>query len=750
MAVVLRFALVAGIDAPWVAPDEMLYALLGESVWETTEYGVLGLGASYYGIYGLLPGGLVAAFGPSTALVATQVVQVLAVGGTGLVSWFWARRVASPPWPLAAAALTLALPGLTLAGLMMSEALFVAGTTIALFAISAAVARPSTITLVVSSGAILLAAQIRLQGLLLLPLFALSAIVTAAVTRDSGRLRAIAPALIGLGGWAAAWLAIVRDYGGQLGAYSTVLEQKPSLGDAMAWIAWHGADVIVIGAALPAVATLALVVLVLNGTERDRDVIALVVTTVIWSLFMVVTVGIFAAQHVGHLAGRNLLSVAPPLFVCFAAWAAAGHWRRGRLTLAICAPIGLLLAIAPESVIGPEASAPDALELVPVSLLSENLSSVPFRVVWVAMVAVVLGSSVCLARFGPRAAAAVTIGLVVALAATSVVAADRIRARAAFDRNEFFGGRGSSWIDETIGEPTVLLDEGSYYWNDYWHQAYWNDEVEAVASVSAGDRSGRLPGGIAMTVYDDGSIRRAPRRLFVAQNVITGEFTTLVGTPRTRLERSTRLPDLVAWRTNGRPVVLSTRMHGIEFNGVATGPVRIQVFRCRRGRLEVPIKGLGGPTTVSWRVAGHSRGSTPIRASWDMLRIPLPDTDNDGACLISLTPVAPVALGNLSRFPALAEASPTLEARPLYESYYRQRAPVPGTRVGYCLGEQFLQLTAGQPRTDPAYRGAVPASYVDGVGLTCAVPPSFRQVGYAGPKQNVAPGIYPFYRASGG
>lgn len=61
----------------------------------------------------------------------------------------------------------------------------------------------------------------------------------------------------------------------------------------------------------------------------------------------------------------------------------------------------------------------------------------------------------------------------------------------------------------------------------------------------------------------------------------------------------------------------------------------------------------------------------------------------------------------------------------------------------------FLNLLAGQPKTDSHYTGAVPAWYVQGVGLTCSLTPaqaalaaaSTQRVGAAGDPEIPIPGI---------
>ena len=745
IALVGRLALMIGTDTPWVAPDEMLYVLLGKSFWEHGSYSILGVDAAFYGMYGFIPGGLTAALGLSTGMLATQLLQVLAVGVTGAVTLVWARRVASPPWALAAAALTLVLPGLDLAGLMMTEATFVAATTLALFGVCTALTRPSWSNSMLVSGAILLALQIRLQGVLLIPLFFLSASVTAIITRDSRTLRSSLPALLGLSVWAGVWWTLVRGHGGPLGAYSTVLERSPSLWDGIEWVGWHLADVIVMVAVIPLIAVLSLAVLVVRRVERDRHVVALTVTTLTWLVLSVVTVGFFASQHVGHMAGRDLLSVAPPLFVGYAAWSSRRLWRLVFLTTAVAVPTGVFVASVPEGVLRPAESTYDAVELVPLRLLAEHSSALTFRLTWVVVVLGAVASIVSFSRTGLRGAVTLTGVMICLLAASSIVGAQRIKTEAAYDRGLFFGGQSPSWIDETIGEPTVLLDEGSFYWNDYWQQAFWNDQVTAVASVVPDDSAGGLPGRVGTTLYDDGTLRVADDRVLAAQNVAATEFTTLVGEPRSRLRRGQDLPDLVAWRTGGRAVV-STRLRGTDTNGTSEGAFRIDVFRCVRGSLELSIKALSEPASLSWTVQGTPARRSVVRTGdWQKLRIALPGAPGEGMCVVALEPTEAVAVGSVRRFPAIHATDPIPSAQPV-EVF--ERMPPGGTQLGYCLDSLFVQLAAGQPRTDPAYRGAVLAAYVEGIGLTCTVPPGYRRLGYAGRPQNVPAGIYPFYGAA--
>src|SRR5439155_6789524 len=81
--------------------------------------------------------------GLGTGYDALRVVQALALCSTALVVYLWARTLARPAWALAAAAMTLALPGMAYAGELMSDVLFVPLATLAAWAAARALDRPA-------------------------------------------------------------------------------------------------------------------------------------------------------------------------------------------------------------------------------------------------------------------------------------------------------------------------------------------------------------------------------------------------------------------------------------------------------------------------------------------------------------------------------------------------------------------------------------------------------------------------------
>ena len=132
------------MDLPWIAPDETIYALLGRSLWEDGSPSLLGAPAdSYSFVYPALIG-LPLTFGDlDTGVAVVQALGALLMSATALVVYLWGRGPLGAWWAVAAAGLTLAVPDLAYSGLVMSEVAVLPMATLAVWAIAAALARPS-------------------------------------------------------------------------------------------------------------------------------------------------------------------------------------------------------------------------------------------------------------------------------------------------------------------------------------------------------------------------------------------------------------------------------------------------------------------------------------------------------------------------------------------------------------------------------------------------------------------------------
>ena len=152
---------------PWIAPDEMVYGLIGRSFWETGRLDLLGGDAPFYGLYPVLAGLPEALFGTATGIVVLQVFQALLASTAAAIVYTWARPAAGARWALVAAVLTALLPAAVYSGLLMTESAFLLAATLALWAMARALVKPTGFRQVVVVATIMLATFARLQGVVL-------------------------------------------------------------------------------------------------------------------------------------------------------------------------------------------------------------------------------------------------------------------------------------------------------------------------------------------------------------------------------------------------------------------------------------------------------------------------------------------------------------------------------------------------------------------------------------------------------
>jgi hypothetical protein len=103
-------------------------------------------------------------------------MQSVVVSLTAVPVFVWGRRFLDRGWALAAAALTLATPALTYAGLLMTETLFYPATVLALFALARMLETPTLVRQGVFLLAVTVVAAIRLQAVVLLPVLVVAAV----------------------------------------------------------------------------------------------------------------------------------------------------------------------------------------------------------------------------------------------------------------------------------------------------------------------------------------------------------------------------------------------------------------------------------------------------------------------------------------------------------------------------------------------------------------------------------------------
>src|SRR5205085_10939466 len=195
------------------------------------------------------------------------------------------------------------------------------------------------------------AAMTRLQAFVLLPVFVTAAAIDLALDRRAPRrVLRLAPTAGALVALAAAWAGWRLRNGGALsrvfGAYEPAGQIHYGAGRAARFVLYHFADLALFTGFVPICAVLCLLVVRHRADDRLRAYLA---TTLALCLWFPLEVGIFASQHVGYLAERNMLPLAPVLFVGFAAWLAPGAPRPRLVTAASAAAVLVLVALLPLS-----------------------------------------------------------------------------------------------------------------------------------------------------------------------------------------------------------------------------------------------------------------------------------------------------------------------------------------------------------------------------------------------------------------
>jgi hypothetical protein len=632
----LRFAAATRYDAPWIAPDEAIYGVLGRSFWETGHLSVLGAHTAFYGLYPLVPGLPVALLGPATGVTATQALQAVVMSSTAAVAYGWARQVTTAWWAVGAAALTAALPALAYSGLLMTEAVFLPLATLSLWLLARALVEPTLGRQAAAGGLVALTSLVRIQGLVFVGVMVVAVLVAALLARDASLVRRFAPTFAAVAALAViALVAAISKGGGSelLGAYSSTATSGYDATSALRWIVRHVADGYLLVVGVPLLALVVLLADAVRGRERDPDVRALLAVATSAFALVVVQVGVFASRFVERLAERDLVTIAPPLFVVLVLWAGRGLRRPQPLTsiaaVAIAAPVLLL----PVKELVTPAATPDAFMLVPFVRLAEHASETTVELVFAGLAA----AFVALAVFLPRRAAPLLVALVGAtLVATSAFASAEVASRSRTDRETTFGGSRPDWVDAATDGDVVYLYDGDPDWTGLWQHVFWNERIVRVAAPP-GELLGPVPGPeLVVAPSADGALRDDGGEALTAMQVVAPANVRFVGEQLETIAQGEDRPGLTLWRTDPSPRV-DTWTVGLRPNGDIVEPVRVSVFACGPGRLELTLLGKQG---LPVRLSANGRLVRTVRLPPDTVwrgavRAP-GDADGRGRCVFEI------------------------------------------------------------------------------------------------------------------
>ncbi|MCP9485898.1 MAG: glycosyltransferase family 39 protein [Gaiellaceae bacterium MAG52_C11] len=618
----LRSLAARGVDSPWIAPDEIVYALLGRSLWESGELSILGADTGFYSLlYPALVGGPLSVADAETGHAILHMLQALVVSCTAIPVYLWGRRLMRAPYALAAATLTLALPALGYSALVMSETLFLPVAMLALWSLARTLERPTAGRQAVLALAVTAAVVTRLQALVFVPVFVTAVLVQAALDRDRFVLRRFAPAL-GVVAVATAVLAVLAG-SGSLGAYAAAGEGSYDLGAAARFVGYHAAGVILISGIVPALALLLLWLTTVPAPETPRALRAFLAVTLAYIPWLVLEVGVFASREIGHLAGRDLATAAPLTLLGFAVWLDRGAPRPQPLTsfVALAAAAGLL--VLPIRRLAEIDTIHDTLELIPLSELAAGSRELAF--------ALAVATAIALLVLLPRRFAGLLPPVVlVALAFTSVVAAREAERQSGLRETALLGGS-PSWVDDAGVDGVAYLYAGEPRWTVVWQHLYWNRSIDEVWTLAGSTVPGPLP---QQPIFprSNGRIASAEGPLD-APAVIAPTNVTLVGERIAEIRQQGLLAaGLVLWRPEP-PTRAATVTTGVLANGDIVDPATMTVFACTEGRLEATLLGKAG-NPVSLRLDGITRRvvEVPGGTVWRGVLETKPYATEDGIC----------------------------------------------------------------------------------------------------------------------
>jgi hypothetical protein len=741
------------VRAPWIAPDEILYALLGRSFWETGHMHALAA-APFYGFYPVFAGLPLAALGPATGLTALQVAQALVVSSTAVVVYCWALELVSAWWAIAATAMTAALPALAYSGLIMTESVFLPAATLALWLLARALVAPTWRNQAYAAAAVTLTIGIRLQSLAFFPAVVVAIVLFAWFERDRTRIGRLLP----FAAMSAAGLILLEvtrrlvEPSGSV-AYASTTAGAFRLAGLLLWSSRMAGDLFLLVLGVPLLAVFALAVGRVRSREPDPVLSALVAVAIGYTVVTIVEVGGFVSVYSERLQERYVIATAPALFVTAVVWLARGMRRPQPVTAVVTFIVCIPALLLPVRHLATRGAIPDSFMLVSLVDLGRWTSAADVATTWAVGVAVTALLFILLPRrLAPLLAAIVIAGLV----AASVLGQRSIDRAASFNRSEFFGTTPPQWIVDPAGRPIAYLDNGDPYWNGVLEQAYWNPAISTLALLV---NQTQLSEGVAVSPNPDGRLIGPDGRPLSERLVAAPSSLTLVGRRIGHLGQGPDEPGITLWQTADTPTLASWTT-GLLPSGDFAGTVKVTVFHCRPGSLELTLFGEGRPAflSVSAGQLQTVRTLIPAGVGQHLWVATPPGADGRATCTFYVSPEGPLGSNGIA-FQAGPKTIPagiaihrlgaSVTELAVDEHVDLSQIPAASTysiQVGYCLGDQFVQLDYNQPALDPRYKGAVYANFVAGKGLTCAPPPpGYRRRGLAPLGLGVPAGIYPYY-----
>ena len=565
ISIIGRILLGRDIPTPWIAPDEMIYGIVGRTLYGSGRLAIENAHSDFYSlVYPALIGGPLAWLSPHRGYEVAKALGAMSMSLAAVPAYLWARSVVSTRSAVLVAALTLALPAFAYSGLLMTETVFYPLLVLVCWVAALTIVSPTRGNQLLLVGLVAAAVLTRLQAGVLVLVFPTAALLAGVRLGEAPRRFAVA--FLGFAGIVAAWLVWrLAEGGGALGAYTDTASGHYHLLAVVRYVFYHGGDLVLLTGFFPAAAA-ALLWFERRGLSAEARA-ALSVATAL-SLWLVLQVGVFASHYVGHVAERDMIAVAPPLFLCLAIWLEAGAPRTGRRTLLVSGVALVLLLAWPLRLLAP-AALPDGAGLIPFHHLGHERLLLDGGLVLAALVLI----------FAPRAVLrAVPYVLVVLLGAGSVMAEQYVATQSRLAQQTMLGPQ-PTWIDHAAKGPTALLYGDKLQWPAVWESLFWNRKLEGAYALPGAKLIGPAPGAYA-ALSNNGTVlvagRPLPASYAVAELGLLTNGTAIAdaGTSPGGIVAPWRLWQLVG------PLALVGRTSGIQANGDIYQEADVHAFSC--------------------------------------------------------------------------------------------------------------------------------------------------------------------------
>jgi hypothetical protein len=589
------------VPVPWIAPDEMVYGMLGRSLWLHGSLSILGGPTPYYSLLTpLLDGFPLAAWGLGTGYDVLQGLQAFVMSLAAVPVYLWARTLVSRWSALAAAALTVATPVLAYSGLLMTEVLFYPLLAAAAWAGAEAIARPTRRNQILLLVAFVAVCATRIQAIVLVPALVTAALLDARIAHSWGRLRRHLPVAAGFAvlvvGWAAWRLASGKA---ALGGYDVVASTSYSVGSAAKFVLYHGASLLILCGLFPATAVALKLVEALRRGEDDERVRAYLVVASSLALWLVAEVGVFASRYSDRIVERNLIGLAPVLFIGLVLWLERGP-DGGYIERAIVGALAVVvLVLLPVGTYVNIFGTHDAMSLIPLYQLSTETSVSTMKSVYPAVVPLLALVFVLVPR---RRLRWLPVALVVVLVASSVLVSRFVVDQARAQQVAFLGGD-PSWADDEGAERVAYLYDGEPSWPGVWETVFWNTAIDRVYDLGAQSVPGPLPQE-RVSVRPDGTLVTASPGHHKPRFAVASNWIELAGRRAGGIEQvGLTQRGLVLWKLRGR-LRMRSQISGLQLNGDISGQAVLVAYGCRTGTFRVTLL-IKQPEKVDIRVNGR-------------------------------------------------------------------------------------------------------------------------------------------------